>query len=99
MAATFDEVVEGYHLAAREFSKGTADRVKALFSHRDDVTLANPFGPAAHGWKEVSEALEFAAIAVRGWRGHQLRERRHVLDAGPRVGLRGREVEGKGRWS
>jgi ketosteroid isomerase-like protein len=65
MAATLDEVVERYHVAAREVSKGNAEPVKALFSHGDDVTLANPFGPAVHGWKQVSEALDYAASRFR----------------------------------
>ena len=65
MAATFDEVVERYHVAAREFSRGNAEPVKGVFSHGDDVTLANPFGPAVHGWKQVSEALDYAASRFR----------------------------------
>ena len=46
-----DRVVEAYHVAADEFSRGNAEPIKAVFSHRDDVTLANPFGPAVRGWK------------------------------------------------
>ncbi len=37
-----DEVVEQYHLALGEFMKGNPEPVKKLFSHREDVTLANP---------------------------------------------------------
>jgi ketosteroid isomerase-like protein len=39
--------------------------VKAIFSHRDDVTLANPFGPAVRGWKLASDALDFASSRFR----------------------------------
>jgi hypothetical protein len=46
-----DEVVEQYHLAAAEFVKGNPEPAKKLFSHREDVTLANPQGPAVRGWE------------------------------------------------
>jgi hypothetical protein len=38
----FDEVVEQYHLALNEFLKGYPEPLKSFFSHRDEVTLANP---------------------------------------------------------
>jgi ketosteroid isomerase-like protein len=56
-----EKVVDQYHQAVDEFSRGTPEPVKALFSHRDHVTLANPFGPAVRGWKQASDALEFAS--------------------------------------
>jgi ketosteroid isomerase-like protein len=61
----FVQVVEQYHAAADEFSRGDPQPVKAIFSHRDDVTLANPFGPAVRGWERVSEALDFASSRFR----------------------------------
>jgi hypothetical protein len=36
-----------------------------LFSHREDVTLANPFGPPARGWEQVAEAQERGASVFR----------------------------------
>jgi hypothetical protein len=36
-----------------------------LFSRRDDVTLANPWGPAVTGWADVSRTLEAAAAHFR----------------------------------
>lgn len=59
------QVVGQYHSAADEFSRGDPEPVKVLFSNRDDVTLANPFGPAVRGWKQVSEALDFASSRFR----------------------------------
>lgn len=56
-----EQAIEQYHRAADEFSRGDPGPVKALFSHGDDVMLANPFGPVAHGWDEVSAALDFAS--------------------------------------
>ena len=36
-----------------------------MFSHREDVTLANPLGPPARGWEQVAAAGERAASQVR----------------------------------
>ena len=60
-----EEVVHQYREGVDEFSRGNPDPVKAVFSHRDDVTLANPFGPAVRGWKQVSDALDFASSRFR----------------------------------
>jgi ketosteroid isomerase-like protein len=43
------------------FARGDPGPVERLFSHADDVTLANPFGPAVRGWDDVSAALEYAS--------------------------------------
>jgi ketosteroid isomerase-like protein len=32
-----------------------------MFSHREDVSLANPLGPPAHGWEQVAQTIERAA--------------------------------------
>ena len=61
----FDEVVEQYHLAIGELMKGNPELAKRMFSHREDVTLANPRGVVAHGWKQVAEAMERAASSRR----------------------------------
>ena len=37
--------VERYKLATAEFVRGNPEPYKGLFSHREDVTLANPFFP------------------------------------------------------
>jgi hypothetical protein len=52
MAAVDDvhELIEQYHRVQREFLRGNPEPVKNLFSHRDDVTLANPYGPPVRGW-------------------------------------------------
>ena len=36
-----------------------------LWSRRDDVTLANPFGPPVRGWDEVAEASDRGASQLR----------------------------------
>jgi hypothetical protein len=60
-----DEVFEQYHLALGEFMKGNPEPVKKLFSHRDDVTFANPRGGVARGWEQVAETMERAASSRR----------------------------------
>lgn len=59
------QLVQQYHAAADDFARGDPEPVKRIFSHRDDVTLANPFGPAVHGWENVSKALDFASARFR----------------------------------
>jgi ketosteroid isomerase-like protein len=61
----FDEVIEHYHRAADEFVKGNPEPYQMVFSHREDVTLANPFGPTVHGWEQVAATMERAASLYR----------------------------------
>lgn len=56
-----DEVIHHYHVALDVFVRGTPEPMKALFSHADDVVLANPFGPAVQGWQAASARLEDAS--------------------------------------
>lgn len=39
--------------------------MKTLYSHLEDASLANPFGPVATGWSEVAETMERAASNYR----------------------------------
>ena len=57
----FDEVVEQYHLALDEYVKGNPEPEMMMWSHREDVTLSNPFGPVVRGWEQVAAAAERAA--------------------------------------
>jgi ketosteroid isomerase-like protein len=61
----FDEVIEQCQRALREFPKGNPQPMQMMFSHRDDATLANPFGGIAHGGEEVAERLVRAASQIR----------------------------------
>ncbi|MDP9379697.1 MAG: DUF4440 domain-containing protein, partial [Chloroflexota bacterium] len=36
-----------------------------FFSHREDVTLANPLSPPARGWEQVAKVAERAASPFR----------------------------------
>jgi ketosteroid isomerase-like protein len=60
-----DQLIEHYQLGLEEFVKGNPEAVKKLFSHRDDVTLANPLGPPARGWEQVAATIERAASNIR----------------------------------
>lgn len=59
------EVIERSHQALDAFQKGDPSPALQLFSHRDDVTLTNPFGPPACGWEAVAETAERAASNYR----------------------------------
>jgi ketosteroid isomerase-like protein len=60
-----DQVIEQFNLAQGEVVKGNPEPVKKLFSHREDVTLANPLGPPVRGWEQVAEVSERAASQFR----------------------------------
>jgi ketosteroid isomerase-like protein len=61
----FDEALERYHRAIGEFMRGNPAPAKEMFSHRDDVTLANPRGVVARGWQQVAQAMGRAASSRR----------------------------------
>src|SRR5919112_2776059 len=60
-----DRLNERYHLASGEFLKGNPEPVKKLWSHREDVSLANPYGPPMRGWEQVAKTIEHAASLRR----------------------------------
>ena len=61
----FDRVVEQFKRALDEFFRGNPEPSKMLMSHGDDVTLGNPFGPFARGWKLVNETMDRAGSNYR----------------------------------
>jgi hypothetical protein len=63
-----DRLIEQYQLALDEFMKGNPESVQELFSHRDDASLANPYGPPVRGWDEVAKTTEHAASLRRDGR-------------------------------
>ena len=60
-----DQVIERFQRALNEFLKGNPEPNKAMFSHQQDVSLANPFGPPARGWEQVAATMERAASNLR----------------------------------
>lgn len=62
----FDQCVDQFQRALDKFFGGDPEPSKLLMSHRDDVTLANPFGPIARGWAQVKETMDRAGLNYRG---------------------------------
>ncbi len=67
MAAEHDlyKVIEQYQHSLDEFVKGNPEPTKKVWSHQEDVTLANPLGPPARGREQVDQAVERAASLIR----------------------------------
>jgi len=63
-----DELIKQYQLALDEFMKGNPRPVQELFSHRDDASLANPYGPPVRGWEGIAKTTEHAASLRRDGR-------------------------------
>jgi len=64
-SSDFDTTIERYHKSLDDLLRGDPGPAKALFSSRTDVTLANPFGPAVRGKKEVDAVIDRAAAGFR----------------------------------
>jgi ketosteroid isomerase-like protein len=62
------EFIDSYHQALDEFFRGNPEPAKALYSHREDSSLANPFGPVAIGRQQVEETMQRAASNYRDGR-------------------------------
>jgi ketosteroid isomerase-like protein len=60
-----DQLLERWHLAQDEFVKRNPDPVKKMWSHAEDVIVANPYGPPLRGWDKVTEVVEHAASLRR----------------------------------
>jgi hypothetical protein len=60
-----DAVVEQCQRALGEFVKGDPEPMQMMFSHREDVSIANPLGPPVRGWEHVAAIMEHAASQFR----------------------------------
>jgi ketosteroid isomerase-like protein len=63
-----DQLIKQYQLALDEFMKCNPSPVQELFSHRDDASLANPYGPPVRGWEGIAKTTEHAASLRRDGR-------------------------------
>jgi ketosteroid isomerase-like protein len=61
LASDLTKIIEQSHLALDRFVKGDPEPLKDLYSRRDDVIIANPFGPPAKGWEIAATTMERAA--------------------------------------
>jgi ketosteroid isomerase-like protein len=50
---------------AADFVKGNPEPYEKMYSHGEEVTLGNPFGPFVRGWKQVEQTMERAASNYR----------------------------------
>ena len=61
----FDLAIQETRHALNAFVRGDPTPILSIFSERDDVVLANPFGPPRRGRIEVEKATEQAAALFR----------------------------------
>jgi ketosteroid isomerase-like protein len=59
------ETIDEDHRALNALVRGDSELKKKMFSHADDVTLANPLGPPARGWAAVELVLDRAVSQMR----------------------------------
>lgn len=64
-ATNLAHVIEEHHNSVDEFVKGNHEPLARLYSHREDVTLGNPFGPFVRGFQQVVETMQRAAAFYR----------------------------------
>jgi ketosteroid isomerase-like protein len=64
LSAFIDEL----HVALDAFTRGDPAPLQALVSKSEDVSLANPFGPARRGWRDVCDTMARAAAHYRDGR-------------------------------
>ena len=63
--AALEEIIDGCHRDLVTLLNGDATPWAELFSHRDDVTLGNPFGPFVRGRDDVMSTAAAAADRYR----------------------------------
>ena len=61
----FEGAIQEARAALDMIVKGDAEAYKSLYSHGEEITLANPFGGIAHGRDAVIETLDLAASNFR----------------------------------
>jgi len=65
LASDLTKFIELSHTALDAFTRGDPEPLKSLYSRRDNVIIANPFGPPAKGWSKAAETMERAATNYR----------------------------------
>lgn len=60
-----DELRDRYHRSVEALIQGDPEPQRVLWSRRDDVTLANPYGPPVKGWERVCQVAASAASLLR----------------------------------
>jgi ketosteroid isomerase-like protein len=70
MTSDLNEFRDQYHQSVAAFIRGDPDVQKPLWSRREDVTLANPFGPPARGFDGVCGVIARAAAQIEDGEGY-----------------------------
>ena len=60
-----EEAAEAQFRAMTALVRGDAEPAKAMYSHADDVTLANPWGPTVRGGQATQDMLDFVGTTFR----------------------------------
>ena len=64
--------IDKLEAAELEFAQGRPAGLKALWSHRNDVSICGAFGGVVSGWKEVATRLDWASSQYsEGSRGRE----------------------------
>jgi ketosteroid isomerase-like protein len=63
--ADLTSLIEQTHTALDAFMRGDPEPFKSLYSQKDDIVIANPFGPPAKGWAMAAAAMDRAAANYR----------------------------------
>jgi ketosteroid isomerase-like protein len=70
MTADLTEARELYHESVAAFIRGDLDVQKPMWSHGDDVTLANPLGPPVKGFEAVWKHAGAASALISEGEGY-----------------------------
>jgi ketosteroid isomerase-like protein len=62
----FDAFVGVYRNGIRSMARGDNAPAMAVYSRRDDVTLANPLGPPIAGWDNIARESARVAAGITG---------------------------------
>jgi len=65
LAVDLTGLIEQTHTALGAFVRGDPEPFKSLYSRKDDIIIANPFGPPAKGWTMAAAAMDRAAANYR----------------------------------
>lgn len=64
-AFDIDQAIEQFQQAGNEFHKGNPEPILKMWTQREDVSVANPLGPAVRGWEQLVETVRRAASNYR----------------------------------
>jgi len=63
--ATFADMLSREQAAEAAMILGDPEPFKALWSHRDEISLFGAFGPCKKGWHQISKTMDWVASRYR----------------------------------